>query len=262
MNRTERLKQKNSNRVVHERTKEEKEPTFLKRLTPFVIMILFGGLIYILFLSSAFNIKDVKIEGYSNPSLIQEIVDSHTANHYHRNNLILFDKKELEGAIKGDSGVRSIKIIKVYPSTLKIEVEQSVPKLIWVTGGESYEIDDRGYVIGKKENKNLPHVYDLLNIDTGLGERVASPTFINYITNVNDNFKSITGVEINKIIIYDLLSDVRVKSKDSWTVYLNASKDPISQLENLSRILTEAKESGHKRLKYIDMRLETRIFYK
>ena len=130
------------------------------------------------------------------------------------------------------------------------------------TEGESFEIDDRGYVVGKNEKNNLPKVYDLLNIRVSLGERVASPTFVNYIIRLSDNFEKITGVGIEKIIIYDILSDVRVKSKSSWTAYFNASKDPISQLENLTRVISEVSGKSKKSVNYVDMRLETRIFYK
>lgn len=131
---------------------------------------------------------------------------------------------------------------------------------MWNSKGDYFEIDERGYVIGSINNKDLPIVYDLLNIELSLGERVASPTFINYIVNLDDNFNRITGSEIDKIFIYDILSDVRVKSTDSWTAYFNSSKDPVAQLENLNRILIEVADKG--KLNYIDMRLEKRIFYK
>lgn len=262
MKRTEKLRQKNNTRVVHERTKEEREPTFRRRVTPLVIIALLFGLTYLLFFSGVFNIDEIEVKGYSSPELIEEIIISHTVNHYHKSNLILFDTGELEEVIKGDSGVRSINIKKIYPKTLCVEIEESTPKIIWISRGENYEIDDRGYVIGINRNNNIPTVYDLLNIETGLGERVASPTFINYIIILNESFQKVAGAEMDKIIIYDILSDVRVKSKDSWTVYLNASKDPVSQLENLSRVLAEAEKAGNKKVEYIDMRLETRIFYK
>ncbi|MBW6431775.1 cell division protein FtsQ/DivIB, partial [Patescibacteria group bacterium] len=155
-----------------------------------------------------------------------------------------------------------ISILKLYPNSLKIEIEESTPVVIWSSKGENYEIDERGYVIGKNSDKNLPVINDLLNIEPNLGERVASPTFINYIINLGENFEPITGAKIDKIYIYDILSDVRVKSTDSWTAYFNSSKDPISQLENLNKVITEATGPGSKRLEYIDMRLETRIFYK
>jgi cell division septal protein FtsQ len=264
MKRIERLKSKGSlnSAVVHERTKQEREEKSRFRLAPFFILILFGGLTYLLLFSGAFEVKNVKVVGYSNPALIEEIVESHTSGAFLKNNIFFFDKDKLIDAIKGDSGIRGINISKIYPNSLKIEIEESTPVVIWNSKGENYEIDERGYVIGKNSDKEIPVVNDLLNIEPSLGERVASPTFINYIIKLDENFEPITGAKIDKIYIYDILSDVRVKSVDSWTAYFNSSKDPVSQLENLNKVITEATETGSKRLEYIDMRLETRIFYK
>lgn len=264
MKRIERLKNRGSlnSAVVHERTKQEREEKTRFRFAPLLILILFGGLTYLLVFSAAFEIKDVEVVGYSNPTLIEEIVESHTSGGFLKNNIFFFDNDKLIDAIKGDSGVRGINISKIYSNSLKIEIEESTPVVIWSSKGENYEIDERGYVIGKNSDKTLPVINDLLNIEPTLGERVASPTFINYIIKLGENFEPITGAKIDKIYIYDILSDVRVKSTDSWMAYFNSSKDPISQLENLNKVITEATESGSKRLEYIDMRLETRIFYK
>jgi cell division septal protein FtsQ len=247
--------------VVHERTRQEKEEKLKYRFAPFFIFILFSGLVYLLFFSLAFDIKEIKVDGYSNPDLVEEIVEDYFGNHYLKKNIILFKSDGVIKAIKEDSGVRSVKVKKVYPKTLVFEIKESRPVILWNTKGENFEIDDRGYVVGNNKNDdNLPIVYDLLNLDLQLGERVASPTFINYIIKLDQNFELVTGSKIEKILIYDILSDVRVKSDSSWSAYFNASKDPVTQLENLNKVLTEA--AGSRRLDYIDMRLETRIFYK
>lgn len=264
MKRTEKVRQNKTinTKIVHERTKQEREEKHKLRLAPFLIFILLIGLIYLLFFSKAFLIKETKVRGYSSPELIKDIVESRIRGSHLSKNILLFKKDPVIEAIKGDSGVKEVRISKIYPNTILIDVQESKPLILWSSGGEYYEIDDRGYVVGKNKNENIPIVYDYLNIKADLGERVASPTFVNYIIILERDFAKITGSEIEKIIIYDLLTDVRVKSKDSWTAYFNSSKDPISQLENLTRILNEVGSAGRKRLEYIDMRLESRIFYK
>ncbi|MBW6431884.1 FtsQ-type POTRA domain-containing protein, partial [Patescibacteria group bacterium] len=157
MKRIERLRSKGSlqNTVVHERTKQEREEKVRFRFAPFLILILFGGLTYLLLFSSAFEISDVEVVGYSNPNLIEEIVESHTSGGFLKKNILFFDKDKLADVIKGDSGVRGISILKLYPNSLKIEIEESTPVVIWSSKGDNYEIDERGYVIGKNSDKNL-----------------------------------------------------------------------------------------------------------
>ncbi|MDD3481266.1 MAG: FtsQ-type POTRA domain-containing protein, partial [Patescibacteria group bacterium] len=178
-------------------------------------------------------------------------------------NIFFFQGGELEKVIKEDSGVRSVVVKKRYPATIEIVVEEATPVIIWNTAGESFQVDERGYVIGgDNKEENLPEVYDSLNIETGLGERVASPTIIKYILDVSANFETIVGQKFEKIIIYDIFSDIRIKSDSTWTVYLDSSRDPTSELENLVRVLNEAKEEGDTSLTYIDMRLPDKVFYK
>ncbi len=263
MSRARRLRDKKRARVVHERTRTEKEPQLIKKVFPFLGIIIVGAVVYLLLFSDAFKISEVTVEGYSDPHLIEEIIENQVAESRFGDNLILFNKKRLREAAKEDSRIRSIFINKRYPDILKIEVVESFPAIIWISAGESFEIDDRGYVISEnKKGEDLPVVYDSLNIETSLGERVASPTFINYIKKLDENFDSIVGSKMKKITVYDILSDVRVKSDDSWTAYFNSGKDPISQMNNLVQVLSEIEREGARDLEYIDMRLEDRIFYK
>ena len=262
MSRLEKIRNKNIPRVVHERTREEKPPTRRPLLALSLIFLIFCGLFYLLFLSGAFNVKEIRVSGYQNKKLASEIIESHLDSSLIKKSIFFLKTKKIEEAIRGDTAVKEVDVKLKYPDKVIVKIVEVKPSIIWITEGESFEIDDRGYVVGKNEKKDLPKVYDLLNIKVSLGERVASPTFVNYIIELNDNFEKITGVGVGKIIIYDILSDVRVKSTSSWTAYFNASKDPVSQLKNLTRVLSEVSNKSKKKLDYIDMRLETRIFYK
>lgn len=262
MSRLETIHKNKNSRMVHERTKEEKVPTGRGKLFPILGVLLLVGFVYLIIFSGVFRIKTVEVLGYSNPDLIQEIVAANTGSGLTANNILFIDKSDLAEVIKGDSGVRSVKIKRLLPDKIKIEVDESNGSIVWNAAGESFVIDDRGYVIEKYNNKDLPQVYDNANISISLGERVASPTFIKFIIDVSDNFEPVTGVKPDRIIIFDILSDVHIKSRAGWTVYLDATRDPVSQLENLTKVLREAKEEGHTKLQYIDMRLDNKVYYK
>ncbi len=262
MSRIEKLRKNKNVSVVHERTREDKEPRKLKKFFPILIFILVTILSYLLFISSAFKISNVEIMGYGNTSLIENMVKNQSQERFYSDNIFLFDSTRLEEIINEDSRIKSVSVVKKLPQTIKVEIVEAEGKLIWNTRGENYLVDGRGYVIANIDKLNYPVIYDSLNIKVSLGERVASPTFIKFILDVSANFESITGAKIDKIIVYDIFNDVRVKSVDSWTVYLDASREPIPQLENLLRVIAEAESSGQRDLEYIDLRLPDRIFYK
>ena len=259
-----RLKKLNNQRstVVYERTKDEKEPKRRPALIYIFILILMCGLAYLLFFSGALEIKNTEIQGYSKPEIIGEIADNYRQSTFMGNNILFINIRGLEKRILDSSRVKTVNITRGLPNTLKINIEESTGAIVWNTVGENFIIDDRGYVIEENNNINLPAVVDNANIEIGLGERVASPTFIKYIIDMWSNFELVTGHRIESIIILDIFSDVHVKSKSGWTVYFDSTKDPISQLENLSKVLRAAEESGRKQIEYIDMRLQDKVFYK
>ena len=262
MSRLNKLNEKKQTRTVHERTQPEREPFRFRGLIYIFLTIALGAIVYLLFFSGALNIRSVVIEGYSKPEDLQEIVDGYRATNLLGNNILFINLEKLDSLIKENKRIRSSTLKRAWPNTLKIVIEESSEAIVWNTVGENFVIDDRGYVLEKNNNETLPVVYDNANIPVSPGERVASPTFIKYITDIWSNFELVTGQQIDRIIIFDLLSDVHVKSKSSWTVYLDSTKDPISQLESLNKVLKAAAESGHSNLQYIDMRLQDKVFYK
>lgn len=262
MSRLKKLNNNKNNRMVYERTREEHEPAKNPGLIYFFIIFLLGGFGYLIFFSGALKTKNIDVIGYSHPDIIREVVRNHQENSIFGDNILFFDSARLADVIKGDSGVRSVKVERALPNTLKIIIEESTGAVVWNTAGESFVIDERGYVIEKNNIEGLPQVFDNANIATALGERVASPTFINYIIDLYQNFEPVTGHKIAQIIILDIFSDVHVKSNSGWTVYLDSSKDPVSQLENLNKVLRAAQESGRKTIEYIDMRLDNKVYYK
>lgn len=258
MKRTEKLKKKNN--LIYSRTEEEREP-HSRSWVIITLVILFAGLMYLVFFSEIFDIKKVEVEGYRFPKTIQAVVREKKEESFFSKNIFFCDTKKIKNVLFGDQRIENIKIIKIYPSTLRIEIKEANPSIIWVSAGDKFLVSDRGVVIGDARDENLTVIYDAANIDIKMGERVASPTFIKFIKNINDGFEGATGTKINKITLFDLLTDIHILSSDGWTVYMDGSKDPGTQLKNLGRVLEEARKSK-KKLEYIDLRIETRIFYK
>jgi len=262
LSRLEKLRQNRSEQpLVYSRTEKVKEPHYRGWAALTIIGLLIGGLIYILFFSGFFNIKNVVVEGYDNPEKIKEIVAEQGGGGRLANNIFLYNKNNLAETLTGSPLISEIQIRKILPNKIIIQIYQSKPALIWSTAGDKYLIDERGVVMGKHNDEKLPEVYDSADIKVEKGEKVASPTFINFIRVITDGFTPATSTRISKILIFDLITDIHVLTSDGWTVYLDASKDPSTELNNLTKVLTEAKKSS-KKLEYIDLRQSKRAFYK
>jgi len=262
LSRLENLKQnREATPLVYSRTEVNKEPRFKGWLAIFIVISLFTLLIYIVFFSHLFDIKYVEVVGYQNPEKIKEAVWEQSGEGRLKNNIILFNKQTLRSTLSGDPLLADVYVRKILPNKLVVEITESRPSLIWSTKGDNYLIDERGAVLGKATTEKLPQVFDSADIVIARGDKVASPTFIKFITEVWNGFTPATATKITKISIFDLITDIHVLSSSGWTVYLDASKDPKAQLDNLTKVLTEAKKSPQK-LEYIDLRLDTKAFYK
>lgn len=261
MSRLENLKKTKGNSGVYSRTVQEKEPRSHSWLVIFFMVLVLGGLIYLVIFSGLLDIKKVEVKGYSSPLAVQGIAQEMVEKNLISKNILLFKKRELEKALMGDPQIQELSIKRYLPGKIIIEITESKPAMIWSAAGDKYLIDDRGVVIAPAVEEKLPEVYDGSNIKTKPGERVCSPTFIKFINDIYKGFQGSAGAPLSKITIFDILTDVHAMSADGWTVYFDASKNAEGQLRNLSRIVEEARATNH-RLEYIDIRLDNKIFYK
>lgn len=259
MKRIEKVKRNNP--AIYSRTEQEREPRSFRGFFLFVIGLLLAGLIYLLIFSGAFEIKQVEVEGYSFPDTINEIVKEQTDQNIITKNILFFSSRNLKEVLLGDPKIKDLSVSKVLPSKLRIKITETKSAIIWSSAGDKFLVSDRGDVMGAANEENLPVIYDAANIKTKAGERVASPTFTRFILGINDGFEAATGSKITKITLFDIMSDVHILSSDGWTVYLNAEKKYEDQLKDLSRVLAEVKKT-QKKIQYIDLRLDNRVFYK
>jgi cell division septal protein FtsQ len=261
LSRLEQIKSKD--RLVHSRTENTKEPISFSKFYMFLTIVCLGGIIYLIFFSGLLDIKKIDVVGYTHGETIKDMATEEVSRNMFTGNIIIFNTSGLREKLTGDPNIKKIYIRKIYPNTLRVEVEESKPALIWISAGDKMLVDDRGVIMGKAgvETTGLIEIYDASNIVVKAGERVASPTFIKFINDIKLGFDAATGTKLIKITLLDLIEDVHILSSDGWTVYLNASISAEAQLKNLTRVLTEASKEK-KKLEYIDMRLRDKIFYK
>lgn len=216
-------------------------------------------IIYFVFFSSIFQIKDAIVEGNKSASKEQIIAQLPIGK-----NIFLFDSDQTKNNILKE--VPQIKDLQIYlglPNALKVVVAEREGRIIWQTNNERYFITSEG-AVGKKveqesEIQGYPIVVDKKNIGIEPREALVSPSFVSFIENLNGQFESYTGTKPKYFEIEETTFDVNLYTEAGYYVKFNSLRSSKKQLENLKRVLVA--KSGTT-MEYIDLRIDGWAYYK
>ena len=109
--------------------------------------------------NSIFPIREIELTGIKNSdeNKIKKKLDE-----FKGKNIILISTKKLKETIKDFDFIREIKIKKIYPEKIKVEINEFKPLAIFVNDNERYLLLDAGRIVEYKEvsdSDSLPLVY-------------------------------------------------------------------------------------------------------
>jgi cell division septal protein FtsQ len=169
------------------------------------------------------------------------------------------------------SRIRSVEIKNDFPSGLSVRIVERMPSLI-VCDPKCFVLDEKGEVYdeGEKtltdeEKNDLVKITDESGKKIVLGSIFLDDSYINYVLNIKNKIKDVTGVEIQKYFNTPsfISNDIRLKTIAGWEIYFNESIDLEKELEKLKAVLKEKlSESQKADLEYIDLRIDNKIYYK
>ena len=115
--------------------------------------------VYFLFFSQFFLIKKIEIKGNKSikSSEIEKVATSKMKDaffHFVPGNNFLFNKnEEIKNALlEKFSEIKSIKVKKVFPNSLKIEILEKDPIIIWCRLEDCYYIDNKGIIFASVDS--------------------------------------------------------------------------------------------------------------
>ncbi|MCL5410879.1 MAG: FtsQ-type POTRA domain-containing protein [Patescibacteria group bacterium] len=239
--------------------KTEKEFHFPKipiKMIFIIGIILF--LIYYLFFSTKFTIKDVIVEG--NKMVPSEKIADSVPKH---SNILLFGvsktKKEI---LKNNPEIKNVEIFRGLPDAVKIVVLEHEGKLIWQSGDSSYLISTQGYVAKKidpGEMYDFPRVIDKKNIPVETGANLLSPSFVAFITNIYSQFFNVTNIKPKDFEINQTTFDINLNTEAGFYVKFSSLRSSAKQLDNLKQVLVAKRDQVHE---YVDLRIDGWAYYK
>lgn len=132
------------------KNKNRKRPDFLTGVRSLLTLALLGEIVYIAYCSPRMNLRQVAVAGTvrTSPAQVMQLAGVKPGRNIFRANLSVARKRIMREPL-----VRDVRLIRVLPDTVRIEVEERKPSFMVVQDGRFYEADEQGFVF--RENGAL-----------------------------------------------------------------------------------------------------------
>lgn len=242
----------------------------------FIVAMLFATLtIIVLFYSNLFDVHAVVSQVPNSLSTeevtnkIQAVLDMRVLGITRRHNIILFSPQIIGPELMRDfPRIESVDISRISFHDLSIVVHERKRTGLWCFPAQSkcLYFDDAGIAFAEippSTGSLFIPVQDFRNRTVALGQLVESDTWRDSIGEVK-KLLQFGNIPVSRVEIpADSFDEFHVVSQEGWSIYFRNDTDVSLQVNNLIQFLKEKISSEtRKKLTYIDLRIEDRIYYK
>lgn len=248
---------------LYSRTDDIKEHRSFGWIYPLLFCAFLGAGIYFIFFSPYFRVSGVTFSDtkYVSRDELSRVVED--SDGVLNNNIITFGFFNFRSRLGDVTGVKSFKIIRQFPDKIRIDIVEKSPIFVWQILDHKYLVDEGGYAWANYEEKysSLPVITDTKNVPVTVGMKIVPTAFVTFVRDLYGNFEGTTGTKIAKAEVLDIVSDLKITSAANWYVYFDTSRTAKNELTSLVRVLEEVRNKK-RGLEYVDLRIDSRIFYK
>jgi hypothetical protein len=232
----------------------------------FLTLVLFFGALYLVVFYSFFQIKSVvtaKEEDTVNSQqfLIKE-VEKQALNNFlflPTKSIFLFKKEEVAEMIKEkEPTAKDVFIKKIFPSSLEIEIKTRKTKALWCKEKDCFCVDEEGTVFKESENKEGVIFYK--QGEVVLGEKITTKSDLDLlfyleekISDLDFSVESFNFINLNTVQVF--------LEKEDWSIYFS-KENTEKEFKNLEVAIEKITKEELQELDYIDLRFESKVFYK
>jgi len=236
-----------------------------------LILIILGGIFYLIYFYSFFQVKEIKIVG--NQKVSGKEIDDLTQNQIwgkilliQTKSIFLVDFNKVKSGLLGKfPQINKVVFKRDFPDKVQIFVEERKPVAIFISNEENFLIDKEGIVFEKVYN-DMPEFLMVKNLtlqkDLNLGEKAVDIDVMSKILDIESKLEEKLRISLGSasLAAEDKLD---VKTKESWDIYFNPKGDIGWQITKLSSVLEkEIPSEKRKDLEYIDLRFGNFASYK
>jgi len=251
---------------------KKKKPIFRSRFfwLGILILLIFGGIFYLICFSSPFQIKEIKISGNQKVSVenIQEVIEKGIEQKvlfFSSRSIFLANFLQIKAKISETfPQIAQINLKREFPDTLTAKVEERKPAAVFNQEGLYFFLDKEG-VIFEDASVETPLVKiqkATQDEELKLGNRVLERELLLSILDTESKLENDFKIPVEEVLV---VSDERIdmKTSEGWEIYLNPKGDTDWQLTKLSEVLEKEIPPEKKRnLEHIELRFGNFAPYK
>ncbi len=257
--------------------KERKRRQIITRSTRWILAVVMvgGGLITLLFFTKLFDVRSVEVHA---SSLIPatdveqkawEVLNSRVFGIPRKNNILFFSPQKIGPALlKAFPRIDSVDIRRSSLHKLVIMVHERVAAGLWCLSGQGqcfyYDADGIAFSeIASTSGFLFVPVNDARDRTIEIGHPIA-PDFWRYDILEAKKILQFGGLNASQFMIpHDSFNEFDVQVAEGWSILYSTDFDINRQTNNLLAFLKEKiTPDQRKKLDYIDLRVEDRIYYK
>jgi hypothetical protein len=256
-------------------TKDSRVPFVISfpKTSIFILIIVLGGIFYCLYGLPFWKLKKLEIQGTYTFSV--DMVKEITLNQmqarwllfFHQDGLWGFDTAAYQQRLKEHWLFSNLKVKKILPNTLRLEVTEEAPAFIIRTIDAAYGVNSQGILSAKLDSINSLSAPEILFQDPQpqlkLNEASISKNDAIFLTSF---IKKIQNQFNSKIVIQSIqLANAPDRTatllvKGDWSIIVDRSGNYESQAQAF--ILAYEQKLQGKKLEYVNVTVPDRIYYK
>ncbi len=234
--------------------KEKKNfPKIFKIFFLFILILL--CLIFVVFVSSIFRIKNVQVFGKIEDDSLKYLET------YKNKNIFLLDSDYIENELEQmNPQLKNIDISFGIPNVLRATFTERQPKLIWITDGLEFLIDNDGIVFKENEShiKDLPIVYDNSNLEIKIPSQIASKGFVDFINHLNFISQDY-NLEFKNFAVNETTFQLDAITNEGIKIIFDTTRPVSDQLDAYEKVYNDHKDQVKE---YVDLRVEGWVYFK
>jgi len=231
-----------------------------------LISLISGGIFYLIYFSSLFQIKEIQISG--SQKIPKAEIENLTQNLIEQKILFFLTKS----IFLTDFDKINMEILEKFPkitkvdfernftaSILTVKIEERKPVAVLITPEEKYFFIDKEGIIFEEADQNIEGFLKIKNLTLNpeadlLNKKVIEKELLLQILEIESKLKNTIKISPEEILI---VSDenLTVLTPEGWLIYFNFNKDLNWQLTKLKAVLENSVPlEKRKNLEYIDLR--------
>lgn len=226
-----------------------------KLITYFIYLLLVVAVVYFVFISDLFRIKNIKVENVKSI----EIEDYVKISLQGKNILFMLPGRYLKELVERFPVLEQARIVRGLPNTVKVVVDEREYRFIWCNAENCYQVDNNGYILEKSvKTKNDIVLQDLGNVEVKDSQQVVSKQFIAFFLNALDQIKKM-NLKIKEAQIKETTFKIDFITDEGWKIIMDSNASVDNQIYALQQVLEKNKSDIKE---YVDVRVEGVAFVK